>query len=58
MKIKELMVREVITFKPKDPLSYVAWTLCENSISGAPVVNYKGELEGIVTREDILLALI
>jgi predicted transcriptional regulator len=58
MKVKEVMIRDVISFKPEDPLSYVAWSLCENSISGAPVVDYKGELEGIVTREDLLLALV
>jgi len=53
MKIRKIMIRDVISFKPNDPLSYVAWSLHENKISGAPVVDH-GNVVGIVSESDIL----
>jgi CBS domain-containing protein len=56
MKVKNIMTKDIISFKPRDPISYVAYTLHENHISGAPVVYYR-KVVGIVSETDILLYL-
>ncbi|MFQ6105791.1 MAG: CBS domain-containing protein [Candidatus Hydrothermarchaeaceae archaeon] len=52
-KVKDIMVREVVSFKPSDPIHYVAWSLRDKRISGAPVLDGK-KIVGIVSERDIM----
>lgn len=52
-KVKEVMVKDVLSFKPSDPIHYVAWALRERRISGGPVM--EGEkVIGVVSERDIM----
>lgn len=52
-KVKDVMTRDVVSFKPRDPISYVALTLNENKISGGPVLHNR-KVIGIVSESDLL----
>ncbi len=52
-KIKDIMVKDVVAFKPKDPIHYVAWALREKRISGGPVVD-KNRVIGVISERDIM----
>ncbi len=52
-KVKDVMVKEVVSFKRNDPIHYVAWALREKRISGAPVVEDRKVL-GVVSERDIM----
>lgn len=52
-KVKDVMVRDVISVKPNDPIHYVAWALREKKISGVPVVENK-KVVGVVSERDIM----
>ncbi len=54
--VEEIMVRDVVIFKPSDPVHFVAWSLREKKISGAPVVE-GGKVMGIVSERDIMKLL-
>lgn len=55
-KVKEIMVKNVVAFKPSDPIHYAAWLLRYKKISGAPVVENK-KVVGIVSERDIMQLL-
>jgi CBS domain-containing protein len=52
-KVKDVMVKEVVSFKGNDPIHYVAWALREKRISGAPIVEDR-KVVGIVSERDIM----
>jgi predicted transcriptional regulator len=52
--VKELMTRDVITFKEDDAVGKVAETLSRHHITGAPVVDKDGNVVGIVSEVDVL----
>jgi CBS domain-containing protein len=52
-KVKDVMVKEVVSFKRNDPIHYVAWALREKRISGAPIVEDRKVL-GVVSERDIM----
>jgi CBS domain-containing protein len=54
MRVKDLMVREVVTVAPGTSLKDVASILAERGISGLPVVD-GDEVVGIVSEADILM---
>lgn len=56
-KVRDLMVRTVITVAPSDPLATAARRLAARRISAAPVVE-DGEVVGIISESDILKALV
>ncbi len=58
IKVKEIMTRDPITVPPYYTLEETARVLLENKISGAPVVNDKGKVTGIITRDDMLKVLV
>ncbi len=56
-KVKEFMTRKVICAKPNYSIDKALELLALNSIGRLPVVNYRGELVGIITRTDLLKAI-
>jgi CBS domain-containing protein len=54
-KVKDVMTRLVVTFRPEDDITEAARRLTSNRISGAPVVE-SGRLVGVVSEADILKA--
>ncbi|MBI3592475.1 MAG: CBS domain-containing protein [Nitrospirae bacterium] len=54
LKAKDIMTGEVTTVKPSTTVEELARILMEHNISGAPVVNDKGDLIGIVTENDLI----
>ena len=57
MKVKEVMTKKVITINKKATLKEAAKILIKNKISGAPVVDEKGNLVGLVSEKDLYKAL-
>ncbi len=57
MLVREIMVKEVITLKPEDTLKDVALKFSKHKISGAPVLDNKGHVIGIVSEADIIATL-
>lgn len=53
MKVKDVMIKDVITCKPDNSVSTVARMFKENHISGIPVVE-KSKVVGIISETDIL----
>jgi len=52
--VKEVMTRNVITFKEDTPVDEIAKTLASKHITGAPVVGADGSVVGIVSETDVL----
>jgi CBS domain-containing protein len=57
MKIKDVMIKKVITLKSGMTLKQAAEILVKNNISGAPVVNKNGKLIGVISEKDLFRAL-
>jgi CBS domain-containing protein len=53
MKIKSLMKRELVTLSPLLEVAAAARLLTERGITGAPVVDAKGDLLGVVSQTDL-----
>jgi CBS-domain-containing membrane protein len=51
---RDIMTRAVITVTPETRVEELAHLLWENKISGAPVVDEKGRLTGVVTENDLI----
>lgn len=56
--ITKYMTTNLVTFKPEDEIGDVIETLMEKQISGAPVLNEKRELIGIISEQDCLRVII
>jgi tRNA nucleotidyltransferase (CCA-adding enzyme) len=54
MVARDIMTKEVITVKPGASVKELAKLLHKHKISGAPVVDPKGQIVGIVSEADIL----
>jgi len=52
--VKDVMQREVLAVDADWPLDKLAGFLVDNSISGAPVTDEKGELVGVVSLTDLV----
>ncbi len=52
-RVKDVMTKDVITFKPDDKISHVVETFREKKISGAPVVE-NNKVVGIISEADII----
>jgi len=53
-KAKDIMTQNVITVKTETTIEELARILRSHGISGAPVVDEKGKLNGIVTENDLI----
>src|SRR5438445_10498590 len=51
--VKEVMTRNVITFREDTPVEEIASTLTSKRITGAPVVANEGHVVGIVSEPDV-----
>ena len=56
--VSDYMVRKLITFKPDTEISAVIKSLLENRITGAPVLNDKNEVVGLIDDKDCLKVLV
>lgn len=54
IKVKDLMVKSVITTLPHKTVGHSQSIMARNKIKSIPVVNSEMELEGIITSSDIL----
>src|SRR6202165_5885832 len=51
--VKEVMNRNVISFREDTPLEEIATTLVSKRITGAPVVTAEGHVVGIISETDV-----
>jgi acetoin utilization protein AcuB len=58
IKVENIMTKDPLTVTPDLTMEETAEILIKNNISGAPVVNEKNELMGIITRNDLFRMLI
>jgi len=58
MKIFEVMIKDVPTMSPNADVSDVAAELRKDHIKRLPIIDDSGKVVGIVTRRDLLMALI
>jgi CBS domain-containing protein len=56
--VADVMHRDVVTVTPDTPLGEAAALLACHKIGGLPVVGGKGEVVGVITETDMLVALI
>ena len=54
MKVKDIMTKDVVAVNKDTSVKAVAELMAEKKISGVPVVDAKGRIEGIVTESDIV----
>jgi CBS domain-containing protein len=57
MKVKDFMIREVISVHPETTIKEVMQTFVDKKIGGLPIVNNDGTLRGMITDGDILRAI-
>ena len=57
MKVREVMVTEVVTVTPRTTYEDVAFLLHKHQVSGMPVVEENGDLVGVVSEKDLFRAL-
>ena len=55
--VKDFMATKLITFLPKTPIEVAVSTFLKNKISGAPVINEKYELIGVISENDYMRTL-
>ncbi len=56
MKIKDIMTKELLTLKADDNIKTAAGLFIENKIDGAPIVDKKKNLIGLITKRHIMEA--
>jgi CBS domain-containing protein len=55
-RVADYMTRDLITLSPDAEINHAMTILLENHISGAPVINQKGQLVGVLSKKDCLKA--
>lgn len=56
--VTKYMATDLITFRPDQEIGEVIQSLMKNKISGAPVLNEKKELVGMISEQDCLRVII
>lgn len=54
IKAKDIMEKNVITMNPQMGIKEAARILLENHINGAPVIDYDGQVVGIICQSDLI----
>jgi CBS domain-containing protein len=54
VRVKDLMVRDVISVQPGDPLSEAVSLMFENRVSAVPVVDKRGRCKGMLSTTDLI----
>lgn len=54
LKVSDYMTTNLITFTPNQSIEHVMESLIKNRISGAPVINEKNELVGLISESDCI----
>lgn len=57
MRIRDIMIRQVVTVTPQTTYEEAARILYGNHVSGAPVVDLRGAIVGIISEKDLFRAL-
>lgn len=57
MKIEDIMVKDIKSVRQDDIIKDVVILICTNQISGIPVLDDEGRIEGIISEKDILKAM-
>lgn len=57
MKVKDFMIRDVITVNENDSIKHLLNTLVDNKIGGAPIVDSDGKLVGMISDGDVLRSI-
>lgn len=57
-RVSDYMARDLVTLSPDDEINAAMHTLLRRRISGAPVVDAKGALVGVLSKKDCLRAAI
>ncbi len=52
--VKDVMTKKVVTFSPETTIREVCEALSKHNISGAPVINNKREVIGLISESDII----
>lgn len=55
--VREVMARNVVTFRPELPVPELAVRLTDEGITGAPVLDARGDVVGVVSQSDIVRAV-
>ena len=58
LKVKDLMNKKVFSVKPEDTILEAARIMSKKDIRRLPVIDGSGKLVGIISRTDILKALV
>ena len=58
MKVKEIMIKDVVSIKPDDNAKDALALLFKMQISGLPVIDGQGKLVGMFTEKDILRSIL
>ena len=58
MRVRDVMIRDVLTTKMDHSIRSVAEIICQEKISGLPVVDDDNHLVGVISEKDILQALL
>jgi CBS domain-containing protein len=53
-RVKDLVVRDVVSVRPDDPLNEAVTLMFENRISAVPVVDTRGRCRGILSTTDLI----
>ena len=57
MLVKNVMTKRVVALRPHETLEIALSKLVKHNISGAPVIDEKGHVVGVVTESDIINAI-
>ena len=58
LKVRDLMTTQVVTLKPGDSIKQATIRFAVNNISGAPVVDNRNHLIGIISEDDVLQLIV
>lgn len=58
IRVRDYMARHLVTLQPDDEVLRAIYTLIENKVAGAPVLDKDGNLVGLLTEKDCMQCVI